>query len=85
LAIAKQPYHIKQSATGPQMQFIQRCGERPDAYAYKAFLSTRDADEVNNLTLNFPKRCISRSSSNANQALGWHRAGTLNLNIPTVR
>jgi hypothetical protein len=80
-ATTKRPYQIKKSLTGPQVQFIQRSGERPDAYAFKAFLSTRDDDEVENLTLHFPKRWHIEEFFHANQALGWQRAGTLNLNI----
>jgi len=80
-ATCKRPYRIKKSLTGPQTQFVQRSGETPDAYTFDAFLSTRDSDEVEDLTLHFPKRWHIEEFFNANQALGWQRAGTLNLNI----
>ena len=81
LATTKRPYHLKNSLTGPQVQLVQRSGERPETYTFKAFLSTRDNDEVDNLTLHFPKRWHVEEFFNAHQALGWQRAGTLNLNI----
>lgn len=80
------PGHTPSVALGrrdfePQVQFIQRSGETPHAYTFKAFLCTRDDDEVENLTLYFPKRWHIEEFFNANQALGWQRAGTMNLNI----
>jgi hypothetical protein len=80
-ATAKRPYTPKNSQAGPFCQYIQRQGERPDQYEFKAFLSTRDGDEVEDLTGDFPKRWHVEEFFNANQALGWDRAGTCNLNI----
>ncbi len=80
-ATAKRPYTPKNSQAGPFCQYIQRQGERPDRYEFKAFLSTRDGDEVEDLTRDFPKRWHVEEFFNANQALGWDRAGTCNLNI----
>jgi hypothetical protein len=65
----------------PLFQFLQRTGERPEDYQFAAFLSTTDRDEVDALTLEFPKRWHVEEFFNAHQALGWNRAGTLNLNI----
>jgi hypothetical protein len=65
----------------PYCQYIQRSGERRGAYDYKAFLGAAQRDEVDDLTLNFPKRWHIEEFFNADQALGWNRAGTLNLNI----
>lgn len=75
------PYHLSNGETGPHWQFIQRCGERAADYAFKAFLSTRADDEVAALTQAFPKRWHVEEFFNANQALGWKRAGTMNLHI----
>ena len=50
-------------------------------WRYKAFLSTADADEVEALTLEFPKRWHIEEFFNLDQALGWKRAGTMNLEI----
>jgi len=81
IAIAKVPYQLKNSNTGPHFLFIQRSGEKPEEYELKAFLGTRDGEEVDDLTSNFPKRWHLEEFFNANQALGWKRAGTMNLNI----
>jgi hypothetical protein len=75
------PYQLDKGETGPHWQFIQRCGERAVDYAFKAFLSTREDDEVAALTRAFPKRWHVEEFFNANQALGWKRAGTMNLHI----
>jgi hypothetical protein len=80
-ATAKMAYTPKDSKTGPFSQYIQRLGERPEEYRFKAFLSTRDGDEVEGLTLDFPQRWHIEEFFNAHQALGWNRAGTCNLNI----
>jgi hypothetical protein len=80
-ATAKRPYTPRNSQAGPFYQYIQRLGERPDQSEYKAFLSTRDGDAVEALTRDFPKRWHVEEFFNANQALGWDRAGTCNLNI----
>ncbi|HLE88179.1 MAG TPA: hypothetical protein VI727_11005 [Candidatus Brocadiaceae bacterium] len=65
----------------PLYQITQRCGEKPDQYQYKAFLSTADREEVDDLTLHYPSRWHVEEFFNANQALGWDRAGTTNINI----
>jgi len=80
-ATAKQLYTPTNSSAGPYHQFIQRTGERSEDYHYKAFLATNDRDEVNALARDFPKRWHVEEFFNNDQALGWNRAGTLNLNI----
>jgi hypothetical protein len=80
-ATAKQPYQLTHSDAEPLYLLIQRCGERPQEYEFKGFLSTADPDEVDTLTLDYPKRWHVEEFFNANQALGWCRAGTLNLHI----
>lgn len=80
-ATAKQPYQMRNCESGPHWQFIQRSGERPEEYLFKAFLSTRDRDEVDDLTLHFPKRWHVEEFFNTDQALGWQNGGTLNVNI----
>ncbi len=80
-ATAKLPYKMVRSNAKPVFQFVQRSGERSDAYRFGAFLSTTDCDEVEALTLDYPKRWHVEEFFNAHQALGWKRAGTLNLNI----
>jgi hypothetical protein len=80
-ATAKQPYTLQDSQAVSFTQYIQRQGERPEDYQFNAFLSTRDGDVVEELTSEFPKRWHIEEFFNAHQALGWHRAGTCNLNI----
>jgi hypothetical protein len=59
----------------------QRSGERAEDDHFKAFLSTRNGDEVAALAEEYPKRWHVEEFSNAEQALGWDRAGTYNLDI----
>jgi hypothetical protein len=80
-ATAKLPYTPKNSQAGPFYQYVQREGERPEEQRFKAFLATKDGDEVEELTGDFPKRWHVEEFFNGNQALGWDRAGTCNLNI----
>src|SRR4030042_3738556 len=72
---------MTRSNAKPVFQFVQRSGERTDSYRFGAFLSTTDRDEVDALTLDDPKRWHGEGFFNAHQALGWNRAGTMNLNI----
>jgi len=80
-ATTKQPYTPVKSQSGPFYQLIQRLGERPDEWKFKAFLSTTDRDEAEALSRDYPKRWHIEEFFNANQALGWKRAGTPNLHI----
>jgi hypothetical protein len=80
-ATTKRPYQMRNANTGPHWQFVQRSGELPEEYEFKAFFATGDRDEVEDLTLHFPKRWHLEEFFNTNQALGWNRGGTLNLNI----
>jgi len=80
-ATLKRPYHMAQRDAGDLFQFVQRTGEKSDDYRRNAFLSTTDRDEVDTLTLDYPKRWHVEEFFNTHQALGWNRAGTLNLNI----
>lgn len=80
-ATLKQSYHMAKRDAGDLFQFAQRNGERSDQYRFKAFLSTTDREEVNTLTVDYPKRWHVEEFFNAHQALGWKRAGTMNLNI----
>lgn len=84
-ATAKQPYAITRSAAGPYFQFIQRTGECASEYDYKAFLCTADRNEARDLSIHYPKRWHIEEFFKNDQALGWHRAGTMNLNIRSGR
>lgn len=80
-ATLKQPYRMVKSDAGDLVRFVQRSGERPEDYHLNAFLCTADREEVDTLTRDYPKRWHVEEFFNAHQALGWNRAGTLNLNI----
>lgn len=80
-ATHKQPYRLGKWKSGELFQFSQRTGERKDDYHFGAFLSTSDRNEVDALTRDYPQRWHVEEFFNAHQALGWNRAGTMNLNI----
>ena len=80
-ATAKLPCQCTNAHTPPFFQCVQRLGEHPDDWTFKAFLATADSDEADALTRDSPKRWHIEEFFNANQALGWNRAGTHNLNI----
>ena len=81
MATAKVPYALRGCDAGPLYLLAQRSRESPEKYGYKGFLSTSECDEVETLTAHFPKRWHIEEFFNANQALGWQRAGTQNLHI----
>lgn len=80
-ATAKLRYRLKRGQHGPFYQFVQRTGERPQDWQFKAFLCTADREELPTLTQDFPLRWHAEEFFNSHQALGWNRAGTQNLNI----
>ena len=81
LATAKLPFQFAKQRTLPLHQIVQRGGEKKDDYQCKGFISTRDCDELQVLIEDYPKRWHIEEFFHANQALGWNRAGTLNLHI----
>jgi hypothetical protein len=80
-ATLTRPYQPRRSQAGPFWQVVQRFGERADQYTYKPFISTTNRDVVRMLCDDFPQRWHVEEFFNADQALGWQRAGTQNLNI----
>lgn len=80
-ATTKTTHTMKRSLTGAHHLYVQRTGERADEWQFKAFLSTRDGAEVDDLTLAYPRRWHVEEFFNAHQDLGWNRAGTRNLNV----
>jgi hypothetical protein len=80
-ATAKSAYQTTRSQNDNYYQFIQRKGERSDDYDFKAFLCTRDRDEVQDISIHYPQRWHIEEFFNKDQALGWDQAGTMNLNI----
>jgi Transposase DDE domain len=65
----------------PCTQVVQRSGERPADYQFKGYLTTRSQDVAKQLTQDYPQRWHIEEFFKFNQALGWQRAGTLNLHI----
>lgn len=80
-ATAKLPYEIRQRQGGNYWQLVERYGERPEDWKFKGFLATADREELQQLTEDYPQRWHIEEFFNTDQALGWNRAGTQNLNI----
>jgi len=80
-ATAKSRYKMTRSKFDSYYQFIQRKGEGSNNIDYKAFLCTGDRDEMEVLSQNYPDRWHIEEFFKTDQALGWDRAGTMNLNI----
>lgn len=80
-ATAVLPYTPHQGDCDPYHELVQRQGERPDEWQFNAFLSTTNQDSLETLTRDYPTRWHIEEFFNCEQALGWHRAGTMNLNI----
>lgn len=68
-------------ATAPFPIFVQRFGEATSAWKFNAFLCTGERDHLPALTEEYPKRWHVEEFFNKDQDLGWHRAGTQNVNI----
>jgi hypothetical protein len=60
---------------------VQRTGETPQTYDYKPFVTTSHMPAADLMTLVFPERWNIEEFFNLEDALGWNRASTLNLNI----
>jgi hypothetical protein len=80
-ATTKQPFGWSQTSARTLYEIIQRSGEVPADYYYKSFLATADRPEIVDLSVHYPQRWHVEEFFKFNQALGWQRAGTLNLNI----
>ena len=80
-ATTHRPFHFQQHPETTYCQLVQRSGENSQTFDYKAFLASRYRDEVLDLAINYPQRWHVEEFFNAYQALGWKRAGTLNLNV----
>lgn len=80
-ATLTQAYRFKENPDLLFYELVQRTGVHPKEYEYQAFLSTTRRPEVPALTREYPQRWHVEEFFNFDQALGWHRAGTLNLNV----
>ncbi len=80
-ATATMPYTFVKDSTHPLTLFVQRFGETPAQYRFNAFLCSSQRDGIEALCTEYPKRWHVEEFFNKDQALGWQRAGTQNLNI----
>jgi hypothetical protein len=80
-ATARLPYTLSRSEAGPFPLFVQRFGEAATDWRFNAYLCTAEREEVEALTRDYPKRWHVEEFFNKDQALGWDRAGTQNVNI----
>lgn len=81
-AIAKKPYHLRDSPPDKTYyHLVQRTGAKAPAHQFNSFLATANRPPLPDLTVNFPKRWHIEEFFKFNQALGWDRTGTLNLNV----
>ena len=81
MATAKMPYELVHTRGGPYCVMVQRLQQGVDQYAFNSFLCTSDRDEVDALTLYYPKRWHIEEFFNRYQKMGWKRAGTQNLHV----
>jgi hypothetical protein len=75
------PYHFQAEPQTLYHEYVQRSGSRKEDYQYQGFLCTAPRSEVPTLSRDYPQRWQVEEFFKFNQALGWHRAGTLNLNV----
>ena len=80
-ATARVPYHFQAEPQAGYHEYVQRSGLRAQDFQYQGFLGTAPLSQVPVLTHDYPQRWHVEEFFKFNQALGWHRAGTLNLNI----
>jgi hypothetical protein len=80
-ATAIAPHRFQAQPDALYHQYVQRSGLRHLDYHYQGFLGTAQLPQAPALARDFPQRWHIEEFFNFNQALGWHRAGTLNLNI----
>jgi hypothetical protein len=80
-ATALQPYHFQADPQSTYDEYIQRNGSRQEDHHHQGFLATARRAEVLTLAKDYPQRWHVEEFFKFNQALGWHRAGTLNLNV----
>jgi hypothetical protein len=80
-ATTTRAYRFSTSPERALHEIRQRCGESEAQYQYNSFVCTTARDEIQTLLEDYPNRWHIEEFFNANQDLGWKRAGTLNLNI----
>lgn len=79
-AIGETSFNYKSSPLKYRL-LVQREGEQPEKYRYKAFISTSREKAQTLLTQVFDKRWSIEEFFNFEGDMGWNRASTFNLNI----
>jgi hypothetical protein len=80
-ATAVQPFHFQTEPDVTYYEYVQRNGSRAADRQEQGFLCTTEREQVLTLTQDYPDRWEVEEFFKNNQALGWDRAGTLNLHI----
>jgi hypothetical protein len=80
-ATSLRPFHFQTDPQATYYEYVQRSGLRPEEVHYQGFLGTAPLAEVATLTKDYPDRWHVEEFFEFDQALGWERAGTLNLNV----
>jgi Transposase DDE domain len=80
-ATTTQPYRFQDDPAGLCYELVQRNGGTKKDFHFQGFVSTVARPEMPTLTRDYPQRWQVEEFFKFNQALGWHRTGTLNLNV----
>lgn len=80
-ATCKTDFHFADGQTDPCHLFVQRTGEPPADTERRAFLCTADRPELPDLATHYPNRWHIEEFFNFDDAIGWNRARTMNINI----
>ncbi len=80
-ATAQRAATFKSAPDLPLVEYIQRSAAPGTKPYYQSFLGTCQRDGVEVLTKNYPDRWHIEEFFKSNQALGWDRSGTMNLNV----
>jgi len=75
------PYHFQSPSEATYYEYVQRSGLRPEDLHFQGFLGTAQLAHIPALTKDYPQRWQVEECFKFKHARGWHRAGTLNLNI----
>lgn len=80
-ATAQMPFARSVQSQRPYWLLLQRDGESPPDLQRQGFVCTRANHEVQDLAIHYPARWHVEEFFNLDDAIGWNRAGTLNINV----
>jgi hypothetical protein len=78
-ATTTKTYRFKEDPNSLYYEIVQRSGVQKKEF--QSFLATSPQSEDKALTKDYPQRWHTEEFFKFNQALGWQRSGTLNLNV----